>query len=51
MIPLLVLIVLAWSYACVQAGRIWQMKQDERDDLSKRDEWANQYEMEQRHAS
>lgn len=46
MIVLYLLILLVWTGLCVGAGRIYQMKKDERDDLNARDAWAN--EMEQR---
>jgi len=42
----LVLVVLAVALVGFVAGRIYQTKKDERDDLNARDAWAN--EMEQR---
>lgn len=44
MIALYLLILLVWTGLCVGAGRIYQMKKDERDDLNARDEWANKIE-------
>lgn len=40
------LILLVWSALCVGLGRIWQRRQDEREDLAARDAWAERYQHE-----
>lgn len=41
MIALYLLILLAWTFVCVQAGRLFEAYREEREDSRQRDVWAN----------
>jgi hypothetical protein len=51
MIPVLLALLVAWSWVCVTAGRIYEMRRQLRrleqldaDEMNARDQWANQME-------
>lgn len=47
MIAIYLLIVLAWTWVCLCAGRIWEQQRALREDYNQRDAWANRYQDEQ----
>lgn len=46
MIALYLLILLAWTLVCVQAGQLLKDYRQRREDLTERDAWADRYQQE-----